>query len=301
MSAPVPDRSCRLRPAAPYDLLGTTRWLRTGHRDPSFRRLDDGFQRAMTTVDGVATVQVRTADDEVQVDAWGEGAEAAVARVPALIGLHEAPWPLPTVHPRLTAVARRFAGLRLTDTGDVFEALLVTIPQQLVTWQEAAATWRRLVQRAGAPAPLGLVAPPTARQVRRLSLPDVVGCGLARRRAETLLRVARVAGRLQAAHERPTPAAMQLLQRVRGVGPWTAASALGMRLGRADVVIEGDVHLPHTVAHGLVGQARSDDAEMRELLAPYDGHAMRVVLWLMAAGVRAPRRGPKQAPRWRDR
>ena len=228
------------------------------------------------------------------------GAEAALARVPALIGLADEPWALPSGHhPRLDELARRHPGLRLVNTGDVFEALLVTVPQQLVTWQEAVAGWRRLVEKAGSPAPLGLIASPTAAQVRRLSLHDVVGCGIARRRAETILRCARVAGRLQQAASMPTPAAMERLMAVPGVGPWTAASVLGQRLGRPDVIIEGDVHLPNTVAYGLTGQARADDPAMRRILAPYAGQEMRVVLLLMAGGVSAPKRGPRRAPGWR--
>jgi len=298
--APSADAHCTLHPTLPFDLMGTLRWLRAGHRDPTVQRGADRHRRALVTEDGVATVELRADGEAVVASAWGPGAEAALARVPALIGLADEPWALPSGHhPRLDELARRHPGLRLVNTGDVFEALLVTVPQQLVTWQEAVAGWRRLVEKAGSPAPLGLIASPTAAQVRRLSLHDVVGCGIARRRAETILRCARVAGRLQQAASMPTPAAMERLMAVPGVGPWTAASVLGQRLGRPDVIIEGDVHLPNTVAYGLTGQARADDPAMRRILAPYAGQEMRVVLLLMAGGVSAPKRGPRRAPGWR--
>ena len=297
---PAPDDTRELSPVAPYDLLGTVRWLRTGGRDPSFVLGARGFRRALTTSDGVATVEVEDMGHHLRVRAWGPGAAQACASAAELVGAHRPPWDLPSAgHRPLDDLARRYPGLRLANPGDVFEALLISIPQQLVTWREAVAGWRRLVLRAGSPAPLGLVASPTPRQVRALSLHDVVGCGIGRRRAETILRCARAAGRLQEVTQMSSADAMDRLQRVRGIGPWTAASVLGQRLGRADVVIEGDVHLPNTVAYGLVGQARSDDAGMRELLAPYAGHEMRVVMLLMAGGVSAPRRGPKVAPRWR--
>jgi len=293
----MPSRT--LRPEPPYDLRATVQFLRTGHRDPTFRRTDDGFWRAAHYPSGPATLHVWTTPEAVHAEAWGAGAHDALEALPRLIGAHEAPWELPP-HPRLRDLARRFAGLRLTDTGDVWEAMACTIPQQLVTWAEAAAGWRRLCELASddAPGPEAMGLPPTPAQVRRLSRAQVASCGITGRRATTLLRAAQVAHRLQEAAAMPDEEAFARLTALPGLGPWTAGSVLGHRLGRPDAVITGDVHLPNTVAWALTGEPRGTDEQMLEHLAPFAGQRYRVLRLLSAAGVGAPKRGPRHAPRW---
>ncbi len=51
------------------------------------------------------------------------------------------------------------------------------------------------------------------------------------------------------------------------------------------------------VAWALAGEARGTDERMLELLEPYRGQRGRVLRLLELAGVRAPRYGPRMAPR----
>ena len=108
------------------------------------------------------------------------------------------------------------------------------------------------------------------------------------RQVRTLIEIARVAHALQRAADLPTPDAVDLLQKVRGVGPWTANMALGARLGRPDAIPVGDFHMPHTIAWALAGEPRGTDARMLELLAPFPGQAFRVVRLVSAARIEAP-------------
>ena len=80
---------------------------------------------------------------------------------------------------------------------------------------------------------------------------------------------------------------------VPGVGAWTAAKIGLTALGDADAVPVGDYHLPNTVAWVLAREARADDERMLELLDPYAGHRGRVIRLIQAAGIHAPRRGPR--------
>jgi 3-methyladenine DNA glycosylase/8-oxoguanine DNA glycosylase len=81
------------------------------------------------------------------------------------------------------------------------------------------------------------------------------------------------------------------------VGQWTAAE-VGLRaLGDPDAVSVGDFHLGGAVSWALAGEERGTDARMLELLAPYAGHRARVVRLIESAGIHAPRRGPRMAPR----
>jgi 3-methyladenine DNA glycosylase/8-oxoguanine DNA glycosylase len=289
----------RLVPEPPYDLQDTVRFLRTGHRDPTFHRHDDGFTRAAHYPSGPATLRVRVDGDGIVGEAWGTGAHEALEALPRLVGAHESPWQLPS-HPRLRDLALRHAGLRLVDTGDVWEAVVNLVLQQLVTWPEAASAWRRLCELASddAPGPVRMGLPPTPAQLRRLSLAQVESCGIARRRATTLLRAASVALRLAQARDLDDDDALRRLCAVPGIGPWTANSVLGHRLGRPDVVIPGDFHLPNTVVWALHGRPRGTDEELYEALEPFAGQRFRVIRLLMSGGVSAPKRGPRHALRW---
>ena len=63
--------------------------------------------------------------------------------------------------------------------------------------------------------------------------------------------------------------------------------------GDPDAVSVGDYHIPNTVAWALAGEPRGDDARMLELLEPFRGHRGRVCVLLAAAGIAAPRFGPR--------
>ncbi|WP_413230063.1 hypothetical protein [Kitasatospora herbaricolor] len=81
-------------------------------------------------------------------------------------------------------------------------------------------------------------------------------------------------------------------------GPWRAGWWVDLQRcnGDPDAVSVGDLHLPDTVGFALAGRARSTNAEMLELLAPYAGQRHRLCRIIRAAGARAPRFGPRLAP-----
>ena len=58
-----------------------------------------------------------------------------------------------------------------------------------------------------------------------------------------------------------------------------------------------EANLPNLVAWALAGEPRGNDARMLELLEPYRGRRALVVRLLELSGVRAPRYGPRLAPR----
>lgn len=300
MAAMSPDERASWPWPAPYDFAETARLLRTGQGDPVFRREPDGFWRTARTAAGPATVRVSArANERIDAEAWGPGAEAVLAAVPGWVGLHESPWRLPP-HPVTDRLLRRFPGVRLTDGGDVFEALVNIVLQQLVTWNEAAYTWRRLVEHVSAPAPGpgALLLPPAPEDVRRAGVNELVALGIGHRRAKTLYELAFSASRIERIRDLPTAEAFALLCRLRGVGQWTAAMTLGLRLGRPEPVVFGDVHLPHTVCWALAGEARGSDARMVELLEPFGAQTFRVLRLLFAARIDAPRRAPKREVRF---
>ena len=121
--------------------------------------------------------------------------------------------------------------------------------------------------------------------------------GVERRRADLIRAIARRASTFEAIVDMPFADAYRRLQAVPGIGPWTAAEVGVRALGDVDAVSVGDFHLPHLVAFALAGEPRATDTRMLELLEPYRGRRALVVRLLELSGVRAPRYGPRLAPR----
>ena len=119
--------------------------------------------------------------------------------------------------------------------------------------------------------------------------------GVEQRRAQTLLRAAVQAARLESCAD--AAEATSRLTAIAGVGPWTAAEVVRTAYGDADAVSVGDYHIPNTVAWALAGEPRGTDERMLELLEPYRGHRGRVCELLAAGGMRAPRFGPRMPVR----
>jgi 3-methyladenine DNA glycosylase/8-oxoguanine DNA glycosylase len=282
-----------------YDFVETTRLLRTGPGDPTLRREPDGLWRSGHTPEGPVSVRI-TVGVAVQADAWGPGAQAAINDVPRWLGLHEAPWSLPS-HPVTDRLLAAHRGLRGTDTRDLFEALVTFVLQQRVTWEEATLTWRRLCELAGdhAPGPHPLRLSPTPRAIRTAGSVRLRALGIGLQQVDTLLELSRSARAVARAAALPTAEASALLRKIPGIGPWTVAMALGLRLARPEPVPLGDFHIPDMVAWALAGEPRGTDARMLELLRPFEGQAFRVVRLLSAARVAAPKRGPRYD--WRRR
>ena len=304
-----PDATRLVRPPAPIDLRLTLLPLRRGTSDPTIRFARDGSAwRATRTPEGVATERLIAEGSAIRVDAWGPGAAWLVEHAPELVGATDDPSGFEPAHPLLRALWARMPGVRIPRSRAVLEALVPAICEQKVTGEEARRAIAGLVARYGEPAPgpwggaagggrIPMRVPPAAETLAALPYFDLHPLGIERRRAETIRRVAARADRLEALVDLAPAEAQARLQALPGVGPWTAAEVAVRALGDPDAVSVGDFHLPSAVAWALAGEPRADDARMLELLEPYRGHRARVIRLIEAAGIVAPRRGPRMAAR----
>jgi len=300
------DATRRVRPPAPIDLRLTLGPLRRGAHDPTIRFARDGtVWRATRTPQGPGTERLVPDGDGIRVDAWGPGAGWLIEHAPELVGATDDPSGFAPAHPLLRALWARMAGVRIPRSRAVLEALVPAICEQKVTGDEARLAIAGLVGRYGEPAPgpwtggsrAPLRLPPSATTLAGLPSYALHPLGLERRRAEAIRRLAGRADRLEALVELPPGEAQARLRALPGVGPWTAAEVAVRAFGDNDAVSLGDFHLPSTVAWALAREPRADDARMLELLEPYRGHRARVIRLIEAAGIKAPRFGPRMAPR----
>ena len=126
---------------------------------------------------------------------------------------------------------------------------------------------------------------------------DLHVLGVEKKRADTVRRVAASARRLDALTLLPPAEAHERLLQIPGIGAWTAAEVALVALGDPDAVPLGDAHLPSDITYALTGEAVDDDDVMLEVLEPFAGHRGRVIRLLGAAGIHAPRHGPRYSPR----
>ncbi|MCG7422299.1 3-methyladenine DNA glycosylase [Micrococcus porci] len=322
-----PDAVVRLAPGVPVDVAATLRPLQRGAADPTVRAAPTGvWLTRRERVDGatlpatlLVSPQVR---GEVTARAWGPGAAAALAGLPALLGLHDTGWDAfdallapdprrPSLPHALREARRTREGLRLPAAGHLSTQLMTVVLEQKVTHDQARHGWRTLVRLAHGiddatppgPAPAGMLLPPTPRAV--LAIPSWdwhARAWVQPAQSRTVLEVARRASavdRLGAAvapgDVAGTAALAARLQAIPGVGPWSAAEALQRSHGSADLVSVGDFHLAHLVGQVLAGR-RTDDAGMLRLLQPWEGHRQRVVRMIGASGASKERFGPRLAP-----
>jgi 3-methyladenine DNA glycosylase/8-oxoguanine DNA glycosylase len=283
----------------PLDLRLTLRPLWRGPLDPTMRLWPNSAVRASRTRDGPATLAIRVTDRRLTAEAWGPGAEAAIAALPALLGLDDDPVAFRPAQPLLRELARRLTGLRIGRTGAVMEALVPAILEQKVTGAEAFHGFRGLVRTFGerAPGPHDLWLQPTAAVLASLPYYRLHPLGIERRRADTIRFAASRAARVEEIVAMAPDDARRRLQALPGVGPWTAAEVTLRALGDPDAVSVGDYHIPNLVSWALAGEPRGDDARMLELLEPYRGHRARVIRLLESSGMAAPRYGPRMEAR----
>jgi len=289
------DASNRFLPLLPTNLAQTTGGLMRGPYDPSVRMVDGALWRACMTPMGPATTCIRGDGGHFTAEAWGTGAEWAVAHAPELLGSTDS---LDGFAPqgKLKELHRRNPGLRIPRTRAVYEALLRSVLEQRVQGREAMKSHTQLVKRFGlrAPGPMELYIPPQPDAVMEIPSYDFVPMGVERKRAVALHSVARRAAFANGVADLPNPTARQKLELIDGVGVWTAAEVALTALGDADAVPVGDYHAKNLVSFAFTGEPRGDDARMLELLAPYAGHRGRVLMLMAAAGIQAPRFGPRR-------
>lgn len=183
---------------------------------------------------------------------------------------------------------------KLARTDILWDALVGGVFGQKVQVANAVKARRLLARNYGeaAPGPRRGWVLPSPDRVAEMGYYEFHRFGVERKRAETLLRVAREFPRISHLGDRTLDQAKLRMQRIRGIGPWTAAMATAVAYGDADAVPVGDFHIPNTVAWMLAKEPRADDDRMLELLEPYRGHRWRVIRLAKSSG-RAPAYGPR--------
>lgn len=285
------------------DVARTLRTVGVYGGDPTFRRSEREFTKAVLTPDGPGTLRLRwDASGEVLADAWGTGSGWLLDRAPSWVGLRDDVAGFdPDRHPRVAEWWRRHGNVRLASIGVVWQELVLVLLGQRVTTEEAVRSWNRMCRTWGVPAPgpCEVWMPPSPAEVARLSYLDLHRVNVDRRRAEAILLAAQRADRLEEAAGMDAPAAIERLLALPGLGAWTATATVVATHGDPDTIVLRDYGMPTLVNYAFTGDARrllpdeGGDEIMCRHLEPWRGHRQRVIRLMFAAGVSVPRRAPR--------
>ena len=280
--------------------LNLRRSFGTGHgpADPTTRVIDGHIWQTTYTSQGPATLHLWQEQERVLAEAWGAGAEAIIDRVPDLVGAGDDPSEIAPKDDLIARAKRRHPGLRLTKGRAAIELLVPIILGQRVTAGEAQGSYRHMVYSLGEPAPGPndkLRLPPTPKAIRKVPMYALHRYGVERARGRVLLEACFHPRFVNRIANMPGDEAVAHLQKLPGVGAWTANLVVAGALGYPDAVPVGDYHLKNVIGWALAGEARASDERMLELLEPYAGQRWRAMKLIFAEGISAPKRGPRRA------
>jgi 3-methyladenine DNA glycosylase/8-oxoguanine DNA glycosylase len=274
--------------------------LRRGPGDPCYQVVDGAIWKTSLMASGPVTARItKSVPNVVECEAWGEGADEFLVRLPAMLGANDDATGFAPVEPTIAAAHRKVPHLRLGRTDRVLEALIPAVLEQRVSGKDAFRAWRLLVTKFGTPAPGSAPArmrvPPSADVWRRIPSWEFHLANVDPGRTRTLVGCAQRADSLERLSSRPAADARTAMMSLPGVGEWTAAETAQRAFGDADALSVGDYHLANVVGCTLLGH-RIDDPEMVELLEPLRPHRHRAVRLLEVSGMaRNPRFGARQA------
>jgi DNA-3-methyladenine glycosylase II len=257
-------------------------------------RIEGERIRKGVMVDGVPTVLeidlgARPGQALCVVDADGElPADQAGEILRNVLGLRIAPEPFEAAvagDPLFAPLVARERGLRVIQSATVFEALSWAIIGQQINLGFAIALRRTFISLAGRGHSSGLWCYPEAGDAARLNLEDLTSRKFSRAKAETLLRLARLAdeGALDLRRDADLETISERLLAVKGIGPWTVNYALLRGYGFADCSLEGDVAVRTAIGRLLGSAERPDLAQAAAFLAAYRPHRTMAAAHLWAS------------------
>jgi DNA-3-methyladenine glycosylase II len=205
-----------------------------------------------------------------------------------MLGLRIAPEPFEAAvedDPLFAPLVQRERGLRVIQSATIFEALSWAIIGQQINLSFAISLRRTFIGVAGRAHPGGLWCYPDAASAARLDVEELTSRKFSRAKAETLLRLARLAadGALDLGRDADLHAVSERLLAVKGIGPWTVNYALLRGYGFADCSLEGDVAVRTAIGRVAGTEERPNLAEAAAFLANYRPHRTMAAAHLWAS------------------
>lgn len=190
--------------------------------------------------------------------------------------------------PVLRPLVRAFRGLRLARAPTLFEALVTAVTAQQVNLSFAGTVRARLVRAYGRRLAVDgktHFAFPAPEALARATEGRIRGMKFSGAKARTLLALARAfaSGEMEGVERLPTPEAIGRLTALKGIGPWTAETALLRGLGRMDAFPADDLGIRKVVAEYYGGGGRMSGEAVRRVAERWGGFAPYALTYLFHA------------------
>jgi 3-methyladenine DNA glycosylase/8-oxoguanine DNA glycosylase len=249
-------------------------------RDATRRWVDDDYTAAVCVGGRIELASARQlSDGTVLVRAASDDAVDALRFQLALDDDHAEFLRRFRHDPLIGHATRQLSGMRQARVGSVAQALLRAFCGQLIESRRARSIEAAIV-RAATPAvgETRLHAPPSAAELGAMAPARLRALGLHARRGAALVRLCRSFDP-ERLHAVPTAEVVRLLERERGLGPWSAAVVCLEGLGRHERGLVGDLGLMKLLA--AIRGRWVEAWETEELLAPYGEWAGLASLYLL--------------------
>jgi DNA-3-methyladenine glycosylase II len=173
----------------------------------------------------------------------------------------------------MACLTQKLWGLKSPNTQTVFEALVDSIVEQQISLKVANGIEKKLIKKFGDALSLEsevYCAYPTPQKLASASVEELRQCGLSLRKAEYIKSVSTliVEGKLDLENLKDYDGADKIireLDRVRGVGVWTAELTMLRGMQRLEALPAEDLGLRRIISHYYCGGTRITSAQARQI------------------------------------
>ena len=269
--------------AGPYSFELSTERFRAFGPDLANRWHDGALYRMV----GSREVRIAAAAEGIDVEPL-DGATEPVAR--AVSGLEfelEPFYAAAAPDPVLAELVVRLDGFRPPLSPEPWETLVTSITAQQVSLRAAFSIRNRLIERHGGARGEQAVAFPPRDVVARLGEEDLTACGYSRRKAQSILGLARAELDLGELAGLPDEEVHRRLRALSGIGEWTVDWFLARHLARPRAWPAGDLALRKAVSRFYGGGRELTSEEVRMLGGRFEPFENLTAHYLLT-GARVP-------------
>lgn len=262
----------------------------TRYTHPTLDRVrDNAYWRALYIEDALALIRVAQADEHhLSISVMQSDGEihqdALMSKLRYMLGIDDdlsAFYDFAYQHQALWDVVQPLIGVRLIRAVSVFEALIMTITEQQISWvaaqkaQRYLVEWgRHIIHHEGDI----FYAFPTVEQFANASLDDLKPMKITFRRMQVIINIAQQIMEdtldLEAIQHLPIEDAYKALVAIKGIGHWTATWTLSRTHGRHNYVGYNDVALQAAVNRYFYGEeGKIPEAKVTETFAQFGDFA----------------------------
>ncbi|MGA3192868.1 MAG: DNA-3-methyladenine glycosylase [Candidatus Bathyarchaeia archaeon] len=193
----------------------------------------------------------------------------------------------------LTEIIQRLRGLKIPTTPTVFEALIDSITEQQISLNVAHGLERKLIKTFGKALRLDgevYYAYPVPRELASATLEQLRRCGLSGKKAEYIKEVSKmvVDGKLDLEGFKRCDDVQEImgeLDKIRGIGVWTAELTIARGMRKLDVVPADDLGLRRIISHHYCGDRKISGTEARKVSEKWGKWKGLVAFYLIIADV----------------